>query len=68
MKRTKKTYLKKGIESLLITIEMLIIAFVAITIESIGNATYNKILLVIMIIFILVGIILNKYSRALNED
>lgn len=68
MKRTKKTYLKKGIESLLITIEMLIIAFIAMTIESIGNVTYNKILLVIMIIFILIGIILNKYSRALNED
>lgn len=64
----KKTYLKKGIENLLINVEMLIIAFVAMTIESVGNSTYNLILFITMIIFVVNAIILNKYSRIFNEN
>lgn len=63
----EKKYLKKGIESLLINVEMLIIAFFCLTIESLGNSTYNLIALVVMIVFILNAIVLNKYSRTFNE-
>lgn len=64
----KRTYLKKGIEKVLITIQMLIIMFIAMTIESIGNSTYNIILITLIIISIITIEILSKYSRLINED
>lgn len=64
----KRTYLKKGIEKVLITIQMLIIMFIAMTIESIGNKTYNIILITLIIISIIIMEILSKYSRLINED
>lgn len=64
----KRTYLKKGIDKTLITIEMLIITFIAMTIENIGNKTYNIILIITMILFIVIAEVLAKYSRLINED
>lgn len=64
----KRTYLKKGIEKILITIQMLIIMFIAMTIESIGNSTYNIILITLVIISIIIMEILSKYSRLINKD
>lgn len=64
----KRTYLKKGIEKVLITIQMLIIMFIAMTIESIGNSTYNIILITLIIISIIIMEILSKYSKLINED
>lgn len=62
MKRNKR-YLKTNVENFLVSIVMLSIAFVAMTIESIGNNTYNIILIVIMIINVIIIKILIKFGR-----
>ena len=49
MKRNKRYFLKTNVENFLTTIVMLSIAFVAMTIDSIGNNTYNIILIIIII-------------------
>ena len=67
MKRNKKRYLKTGVENFLTTIVMLNIAFVAMTIESIGNNTYNIILIVIMIINVIIMKILTKFGKNFQE-
>ena len=46
----KKVYLKEKVENFLTGIVLLSIAFVAMTIESIGNSTYNITLIVILIV------------------
>ena len=53
MKRNKRYFLKTNVENFLTTIVMLSIAFVAMTIDSIGNNTYNIILIVIITTFYL---------------
>ena len=67
MKRNKKRYLKAGIENFLTSIVMLNIAFVAMTIESIGNNTYNIILIVIMITNVIIMKILTKFGKSFQE-
>lgn len=67
MKKNKKRYLKTGVENFLTTIVMLNIAFVAMTIESIGNNTYNIILIVIMIINAIIMKILTKFGKSFQE-
>jgi hypothetical protein len=62
MKRNKR-YLKTKVENFLTSIVMLSIAFVAMTIDSIGNNTYNIILIVIMIINVIIMKILIKFGR-----
>lgn len=64
MKRNKKYFLKAKIENFLITIVMLSIAFVAMTIDSIGNNTYNIILIVIIIINVIIMKILTKFGKS----
>lgn len=64
----KKSYLKKKVDYTLVTIEMLIIMFIAMTIESIGNKTYNIILVITIIVFVVIAEILAKYSKLVNED
>lgn len=64
MKRNKRYFLKTNIENFLITIVMLSIAFVAMTIDSIGNNTYNIILIVIMIINVIIMKILTKFGKS----
>lgn len=63
MKRNKKRYLKTKVENFLTSIVMLSIAFVAMTIDSIGNNTYNIILIVIMITNVIIIKILIKFGR-----
>lgn len=67
MKRNKKYFLKAKVENFLTTIVMLSIAFVAMTIDSIGNNTYNIILIVIMIINIIIIKILIKFGKSFQE-
>lgn len=67
MKRTKKRYLKTRVENFLTGIVLLSIAFVAMTIESIGNNTYNIILIVIMITNAIIMKILTKFGKSFQE-
>lgn len=64
MKRNKRYFLKTNVENFLTTIVMLSIAFVAMTIDSIGNNTYNIILIVIMIINVIIMKILTKFGKS----
>ena len=64
MKRNKRYFLKTNVENFLTTIVMLSIAFVAMTIDSIGNNTYNIILIVIMIINVIIIKILIKFGKS----
>jgi len=66
MKRNKR-YLKTNVENFLVSIVMLSIAFIAMTIESIGNNTYNIILIVIMIINVIIMKILTKFGKSFQE-
>ena len=64
----KKSYLKEKVDYTLVTIEILIIMFIAMTIENIGNKTYNIILVITIIVFVVIAEILAKYSKLVNED
>ena len=63
----KKVYLKEKVENFLTGIVLLSIAFVAMTIESIGNSTYNIILIVIMITNVIIMKILTKFGKSFQE-
>lgn len=67
MKRNKKRYLKAGVENFLTTIVMLSIAFIAMTIDSIGNNTYNIILITMIIINVIIMKILTKFGKSFQE-
>lgn len=64
MKRNKRYFLKTNVENFLTTIVMLSIAFVAMTMDSIGNNTYNIILIVIIIINVIIMKILTKFGKS----
>ena len=64
MKRNKRYFLKTNVENFLTTIVMLSIAFVAMTIDSIGNNTYNIILIAIMITNVIIMKILTKFGKS----
>lgn len=64
MKRNKRYFLKTNVKNFLTTIVMLSIAFVAMTIDSIGNNTYNIILIVIIIINVIIMKILTKFGKS----
>jgi uncharacterized membrane protein YiaA len=64
----KQKYLKESIENLLMSIEILIIGFYCMTIDSLGNAMYNKVFVVSLIVFVINAKILKKYSKTFNED
>lgn len=64
MKKNKRYFLKTNVENFLTTIVMLNIAFVAMTIDSIGNNTYNIILIVIIIINVIIMKILTKFGKS----
>ena len=66
--RKKKRYLKSWLDKTLLYINTIIFTFIAISIDSIGNNTYNKILIILMIIFIVNALVLNKYSKILKEE
>ena len=62
----KKVYFKEWVELALDTIAMLIIGFIGCTIENIGNTIYNKILVVLMIVLVIIGAMLNKWGKGAN--
>ena len=64
MKRNKRYFLKTDVENFLTTIVMLSIAFVAMTIDSIGNNTYNIILIIIIITNVIIMKILTKFGKS----
>lgn len=64
MKRNKRYFLKTNVENFLTSIVILSIAFVAMTIDSIGNNTYNIILIVIMITNVIIMKILTKFGKS----
>lgn len=66
--RKKKRYLKSWLDKTLLYINTIIFTFIAVSIDSIGNNTYNKVLIISMIIFIVNALILNKYSKILKEE
>lgn len=66
--RKKKRYLKSWLDKTLLYINTIIFTFIVVSIDSIGNNTYNKILIISMIIFIVNALILNKYSKILKEE
>ena len=67
MKTNKKRYLKERVENFLTGIVLLSIAFVAMTIDSIGNNTYNIILIVIMITNVIIMKILTNFGRSYQD-
>ena len=67
MKRNKRYFLKTNVENFLTTIVILSIAFVAMTIDSIGNNTYNIILIIIIIINVMIMKILTKFGKSFQE-
>lgn len=67
MKRNKKRYLKTKVGNFLTSIVMLSIAFIAMTIDSIGNNTYNIILIVIIITNVIIMKILTKFGKSFQE-
>lgn len=66
--RKKKRYLKSWLDKTLLYTNTIIFAFIAMSIDSIGNSVYNKVLIISMIIFIANALILNKYSKILKEE
>ena len=64
MERKKRYFLKTRVEDFLISIVMLSISFIAMTIESIGNNTYNIILIVIIITNVIIMKILTKFGKS----
>lgn len=65
MKKTKKRYLKKWLEYILIYINTLIFCFIACINEI--NFKGLLIILLLLIIFGLNALIINKYGRILKE-
>lgn len=60
----KRVYLKNWLERLLSAIVMLSIVFVAITIETLGNPTYNKVLVVLLIVNVIIMKVLTKFGKS----
>ena len=67
MKRNKRYFLKTNVENFLTTIVMLSISFIAMTIDSIGNNTYNITLIVIIITNVIIMKILTKFGKSFQE-
>lgn len=63
----KKVYLKEKVENFLTGIVLLSIAFVAMSIDSIGNNTYNIILISILIVNVIIMKILTKFGKSFQE-
>lgn len=63
----KKVYLKEKVETFLTGIVLLSIAFIAMSVESIGNPTYNKLLIIIFIVNVIIMKILTKFGKSFQE-
>ena len=67
MERKKRYFLKTRVEDFLISIVMLSIVFIAMTIDSIGNNTYNITLIIIIITNVIIMKILTKFGKSFQE-
>lgn len=68
MKNQKRIYLKNWVEKALTTIVLVSIMFIAITIETLGNPVYDKVLVVAIIIDVVVMKVLCCYRKEFNKD
>lgn len=68
MKKTKKRYLKKWLEKLLILINTFIFCFIACINDFTSIKAYLLLILILGSIFYINYRILKKYSRLLKED
>ena len=68
MKNQKRIYLKNWVEKALTTIVLVSIMFIAITIETLGNPVYNKVLVVAIIIDVVIMKFLCCYGKEFNKD
>ena len=64
---TKKRVLKKHIENILIYFVGISMAIITMTVENIGNTTYNTFLIIILPVIFIATLILKKYSRLFND-
>ena len=63
----KKVCLKEKVENFLTGIILLSITFVAMSIDSIGNSTYNIIFISILIVNAIIMKILTKFGKSFQE-
>lgn len=63
----KKRVLKNWIVKLLVGIVVSYVSFIATTIDSIGNRTYNKVFAIFTIIALVSIHLLKKYSRVFED-
>lgn len=68
MKNQKRIYLKNWVEKALTTIVLVSIMFIAITIETLGNPVYDKVLVVAIIIDVVIMKVLCYYGKEFNKD
>lgn len=68
MKNQKRIYLKNWVEKTLTTIVLVSIMFIAITIETLGNPVYDKVLVVAIIIDVVIMKVLCYYGKEFNKD
>ena len=68
MKNQKRIYLKNWVEKVLTTIVLVSIVFIAITIETLDNPIYNKVLVVTIIVDVVIMKVLCCYGKEFNKD
>lgn len=68
MKNQKRIYLKGWVENVLTTIVLISIMFIAVTIETLGNPVYDKVLVVAIIVDVVIMKVLCCYGKEFNKD
>ena len=68
MKNQKRIYLKNWVEKVFTTIVLVSIMFIAITIETLGNPVYDRVLVVAIIIDVVIMKVLCYYGKEFNKD
>ena len=68
MKNQKRIYLKNWVEKIFTTIVLVSIMFIAITIETLGNPVYDRVLVVAIIINVVIMKVLCYYGKEFNKD
>ena len=68
IKNQKRIYLKNWVEKALTTIVLVSIMFIAITIETLGNPVYDRVLVVAIIIDVVIMKVLCCYGKEFNKD
>lgn len=68
MKNQKRIYLKNWVEKVFTTIVLVSIMFIAITIETLGNPVYDRVLVVAIIIDVVIMKVLYCYGKEFNKD